>query len=83
MDWKVLGKVMRHFPQRGGACACNGLLTRSDRSGATTLARASSSKPRSISAAPFRDRVVHHALTQILEPVFERRFTDHSYACRT
>lgn len=39
-------------------------------------------KPRRISAAPFRDRVVHHALTQILEPVFERRFTPHSYACR-
>ena len=28
-------------------------------------------KPRQISAAPFRDRVVHHALTRILEPVFE------------
>jgi hypothetical protein len=28
-------------------------------------------KPRLISAAPFRDRVVHHALTQVLEPVFE------------
>jgi retron-type reverse transcriptase len=40
-------------------------------------------KPRWISAAPFRDRVVHHALTQVLEPVFERRFTPHSYACRT
>jgi retron-type reverse transcriptase len=40
-------------------------------------------KPRWISAAPFRDRVVHHALTQILEPVFERRFTPHSYASRT
>lgn len=39
-------------------------------------------KPRNISAAPFRDRVVHHALTQILEPVFERRFTGSSYACR-
>jgi len=25
---------------------------------------------------------VHHALTQILEPVFERRFTKDSYACR-
>jgi retron-type reverse transcriptase len=39
-------------------------------------------KPRQISAAPFRDRVVHHALTQIIEPVFERRFTADSYACR-
>ncbi|SPE40807.1 conserved hypothetical protein [Candidatus Sulfopaludibacter sp. SbA3] len=40
-------------------------------------------KPRLISAAPFRDRVVHHALTQVLEPAFERRFTKDSYACRT
>jgi retron-type reverse transcriptase len=39
-------------------------------------------KPRMISAAPFRDRVVHHALTQILEPLFERRFTRDSFACR-
>jgi len=39
-------------------------------------------KPRRISAAPFRDRVVHHALTQVLEPVFERRFVPQSYACR-
>ena len=40
-------------------------------------------KSRLISAAPFRDRVVHHALTQVLEPVFEPRFTAQSYACRT
>ncbi len=39
-------------------------------------------KPRLISAAPFRDRVVHHALTQVLEPVFERRFSKDSFACR-
>jgi len=39
-------------------------------------------KARQISAAPFRDRVVHHALTRILEPVFETRFSAHSYACR-
>ncbi len=39
-------------------------------------------KPRLISAAPFRDRVVHHALTQVLEPIFERRFSQASYACR-
>ncbi|MBM3726974.1 MAG: RNA-dependent DNA polymerase [Acidobacteria bacterium] len=39
-------------------------------------------KPRMISAAVFRDRVVHHALTRILEPVFERRFSPDSYACR-
>jgi hypothetical protein len=39
-------------------------------------------KPRQISAAPFRDRVVHHALTQVIEPVFERRFSKDSFACR-
>ncbi len=31
-------------------------------------------KTRQISAAPFRDRVVHHALTGVLEPIFERSF---------
>ncbi|HEY7973802.1 MAG TPA: hypothetical protein VID72_00530 [Ktedonobacterales bacterium] len=30
-------------------------------------------KERLISAAPFRDRVVHHALTRMIEPYFERR----------
>jgi len=39
-------------------------------------------KRRLISAAPFRDRVVHHALTQVLEPVFEVRFHPHAYASR-
>jgi retron-type reverse transcriptase len=39
-------------------------------------------KPRLISAAPFRDRVVHHALCRIIEPIFERRFIHASYACR-
>jgi retron-type reverse transcriptase len=39
-------------------------------------------KPRLISAAPFRDRVVHHALVRVIEPFFERRFVHHSYACR-
>lgn len=40
-------------------------------------------KRRLISAAPFRDRVVHHALCQIIEPIFERRFIGDSYANRT
>lgn len=39
-------------------------------------------KKRLISAAPFRDRVVHHALCQIIEPIWECRFIDTSYACR-
>jgi retron-type reverse transcriptase len=39
-------------------------------------------KRRLISAAPFRDRVVHHALCNIIEPVFERSFIYDSYANR-
>ena len=39
-------------------------------------------KRRLISAAPFRDRVVHHALCQVIEPAFEASFSDHSYANR-
>jgi len=39
-------------------------------------------KPRLISAAPFRDRLVHHALCRVIEPLFDRRFVHDSYACR-
>ncbi|MCB0130233.1 MAG: group II intron reverse transcriptase domain-containing protein [Caldilineaceae bacterium] len=39
-------------------------------------------KRRLISAAPFRDRVVHHALCTVIEPAFERSFIEHSYANR-
>jgi retron-type reverse transcriptase len=39
-------------------------------------------KLRLISAAPFRDRVVHHALCNVIEPIFERRFIHDSYANR-
>jgi RNA-directed DNA polymerase len=39
-------------------------------------------KQRLISAAPFRDRVVHHALCNVIEPWFERRFIADSYANR-
>ena len=39
-------------------------------------------KRRLISAAPFRDRVVHHALCNLIEPVFERTFIADSFANR-
>jgi retron-type reverse transcriptase len=39
-------------------------------------------KRRLISAAPFRDRVVHHALCNLLEPDWERRFIYDTYANR-
>jgi RNA-directed DNA polymerase len=37
---------------------------------------------RKISAAPFRDRVVHHALCRVVEPCFERAFLPHAFANR-
>jgi retron-type reverse transcriptase len=39
-------------------------------------------KRRLVSAAPFRDRVVHHALCNLLEPIWERSFIYDSYANR-
>lgn len=39
-------------------------------------------KRRLISAAPYRDRVVHHALCNVIIPIFERTFIRDSYANR-
>lgn len=39
-------------------------------------------KRRLISAAQYRDRVVHHALCQVIAPIFERTFIADSYANR-
>ena len=39
-------------------------------------------KPRLIAAAPFRDRVVHHAVMNVIEPPLDRTFIHDSYACR-
>ncbi|MFH1978126.1 MAG: reverse transcriptase/maturase family protein [Candidatus Aenigmatarchaeota archaeon] len=39
-------------------------------------------KTRVISASDFRDRVVHHALFNIIEPIFEKTFIHDSYASR-
>jgi retron-type reverse transcriptase len=39
-------------------------------------------KPRVIAAAPFRDRVVHHAVMQVIEPLLDRTFITDTYACR-
>lgn len=40
-------------------------------------------KRRLISAAPYEDRVVHHALCNIIGPLFEKRFLPSTYANRT
>ena len=39
-------------------------------------------KRRLVSAAPFRDRVVHHALCAVTQAIFESGFIDHSFANR-
>ena len=39
-------------------------------------------KHRMISAAPYRDRVVHHALCNVIAPIFESTFIRDSYANR-
>lgn len=39
-------------------------------------------KKRLVAALPFRDRVVQHALVAQIEPIWEARFINHSYACR-
>ncbi|MEB3189178.1 MAG: RNA-directed DNA polymerase [Snowella sp.] len=44
--------------------------------------RISDPKPRLISAAPYRDRVVHHALCNVIVPLIEKCFIDDSYANR-
>lgn len=39
-------------------------------------------KRRTINAPSFRDRIVHHAIIQVVMPLFEKKFIYHSYACR-
>ncbi len=39
-------------------------------------------KQRSISAPTFSDRVVHHAVVQVIEPIFDATFLPYSFACR-
>lgn len=58
------------------------LLDGTYRPGAFRTFRISDPKPRTISAAPFRDRVVHHALCAAMEPTFEQYAIHHTYACR-
>ena len=38
--------------------------------------------PREVFAADFKDRIVHHLLVNYLEPIWEKKFIYHSYACR-
>jgi retron-type reverse transcriptase len=52
------------------------------RSGGYTEIELREPKRRIVSAAPFRDRVVHHALCAVVAPIFEQGFIDDSFANR-
>ena len=58
------------------------LRDESYRPGAYRQFRIFEPKERLISRAPFRDRVVHHAICRVIEPLFEPTFSAHSFACR-
>ncbi len=52
------------------------------RPGRYTVIESRDPKRRMVSAAPFWDRVVHHAFCRVVEPIFERGFIHDSYANR-
>ena len=52
------------------------------RPGRYVVFEVSDPKRRIVSAAPFRDRVVHHALCGVVEPIFEAGFIAHTFANR-
>lgn len=62
---------------------CDALAARTYQPGAYRHFFVHEPKRRRISAAPFADRVVHHALCNVIVPLFEPRFIRHSYANRT
>jgi len=39
-------------------------------------------KERLISALPFRDRIVQHAINNVIEPIFEKTLLPYTFACR-
>ena len=58
------------------------LLEGTYRHGGYTYFTVHEPKERLVAAAAFRDRVVHHAIVRVLEPIFEGRFIEDSFACR-
>jgi len=58
------------------------LLSGSYRPGPYHLFEIREPKRRLIAAAPFRDRVVHHALCNLMAPLLERTFIARSFSCQ-
>jgi len=68
--------------EREVVALCDALHNGSWQPGRYRVMQLTDPKPRMISAAPFRDRVLHHALCDVVAPIFERGFTDDSFANR-
>jgi retron-type reverse transcriptase len=60
----------------------NHLIWKSYRQGQHRTFIVTEPKLRQIAALPFYDRVAQHAVNNIIEPLIDRRFYFHSYACR-
>lgn len=60
----------------------NELTTRSYRHGTYKTFTIYEPKQRPVLAAPLRDRVVHHAQHDVVEPLIGRKFIHDNYACR-
>ena len=68
--------------EEGIDCLHQELLTKTYRHGKYRLFTIYEPKERKIAAAPFRDRVVHHAVHDVIEPRIDNTFIYDSYACR-
>ncbi len=63
-------------------CLRHELMDRSFETGKFNVFKVFDPKERTIHAARFPERVFHHALMNLCEPVLERQAVFHSYACR-
>jgi RNA-directed DNA polymerase len=81
--WRSRGAATFLAELEGNVLALRGRLVDGTwRPGPATRFAIRDPKPRLITAAPFADRVVHHALCAALEPVLERYAVSDSFACR-
>jgi retron-type reverse transcriptase len=60
----------------------NELMWDSYRTGPYRVFKVYEPKERIAASLPFRDRVLQHSLVATIEPIWEKRFYYHSYACR-
>ena len=62
--------------------ACDELRNLTYKQGPYTVFKVWEPKERTIMALPFYDRVVQHMIVNEIEPIYEKSFYYHSYACR-